>query len=90
LLIIFIISSLLSGYHFGIENNIFKEFSVCTNTNVNLIEKKELLDSLSFKRPSCKDISFKLFGLSLASINLILSTSISMILIIKIKNEKNR
>ena len=88
--VIFIFSFLLSGYHVGIENNIFQEFSGCTNSNINLIDKDELLKSLVFERPNCKDVNFKLFGLSLASINLIISITISMILILKIKNEKNR
>ncbi len=30
IILIFSISALISGYHFGIENNIFEEFSGCT------------------------------------------------------------
>jgi len=74
----------------GIENNIFKEFSGCSNENINLTDKEELLKSLEFSRPNCKDVSFKLLGLSLAAINLIISIFISVLILILFKNEKNR
>ena len=90
LLFIFLISITLSGYHLGIENNIFKEFSGCSNENINLTDKEELLKSLEFSRPNCKDVSFKLLGLSLAAINLIISIFISVLILILFKNEKNR
>ena len=90
LFFIFLISITLSGYHLGIENNIFKELPGCSNENINLIDKEELLKSLEFSRPNCKDISFKLLGLSLAAINLIISVFISVLILILLKNEKNR
>ena len=43
---IFSISILVSGYHFGIENNIFEEFSGCTNNNIAIIDKSELLEKI--------------------------------------------
>ena len=52
LLLTFLISAILSGYHVGIENNVFKEFSGCTNDNINLINKEELLKSLNYSRPN--------------------------------------
>ena len=90
LLLTFLISIILSGYHLGIENNIFKEFSGCSNENINLIDKEKLLNSLNFSQLNCKDVSFKLFGLSLAAINLMVSIFISVLLLILLKNEKNR
>ena len=90
LLLTFLISAILSGYHVGIENNVFKEFSGCTNDNINLINKEEVLKSLNYSRPNCKNISFKILGLSLASINLIISSLISVLILSLIKYEKNK
>ena len=84
------LSSILSGYHVGIENNIFNEFSGCTSSDIKLTDKQELLKSLNSSRPNCKDVNFKIFGISLAAINLILSMLISALMIIVIKYEKNR
>ncbi len=70
---IFSVSTLISGYHYGIENNIFEEFSGCTADTLEIIDKSELLKSLSYNASSCKDVSFKLFGISLAGINFFLS-----------------
>ena len=90
LLILFIISTILAGYHVGIENSIFEEFSGCTNNNTSITDKLDLLNSLKKTMPSCKDVDFKLFGLSLATINLIISLIISAISITIIKYEKNK
>ena len=90
LLILFIISTILAGYHVGIENSIFEEFSGCTNKNTSITDKLDLINSLKKTMPSCKDVDFKLFGLSLATINLIISLIISAISITIIKYEKNK
>ena len=90
LLILFIISAILSGYHVGIENSIFEEFSGCTSENTNITDKLDLLNTLKKTMPSCKNVDFKLFGLSLATINLIISLIISAISITLIKYEKNK
>ena len=90
LLILFIISAILSGYHVGIENSIFEEFSGCTSENINITNKLDLLNNLKKTMPSCKNVDFKLFGLSLATINLIISLIISAISIRLIKYEKNK
>ena len=71
--IIFLISVLVSGYHYGIENNIFKEFSGCTSSSLEIVDKAELLKSLKDSVVNCKDVNFKLFGMSLAGINLLFS-----------------
>ena len=73
IIIIFSISFFISGYHYGIENNIFDEFSGCVNNSFNITNKAELLKSLNNNIPSCKDVNFKLFGISLAGINFLLS-----------------
>ncbi len=88
--LIFISSSFLSGYHVGIENNIFNEFSGCSNININLIDKAEIIKSLNNNMPSCKEINFKIFGFSLATINLFISILISIYTIRLLINEKNR
>ena len=90
LLITFFSSFLLSGYHFGIEKEIFSEFSGCTGNSLNITDKNELLKLLSSEINSCKNVDFKIFGLSLASINLLLSFSIFILIIKVIKNEKNK
>ena len=90
LLILFIISAILSGYHVGIENSIFEEFSGCTSENISITNKLDLLNNLKKTMPSCKNVDFKLFGLSLATINLIISLIISAISITLIKYEKNK
>ena len=90
LIIIFIISSILSGYHVGIENNIFEEFSGCTGNNINITNKVELLESLNNSMPNCKNVDFKILGLSLATINFIISVVISSVSIKYFINEKNR
>ena len=90
LLILFIISTILSGYHVGIENGIFEEFSGCTSENINITNKLDLLNNLKKTMPSCKNVDFKIFGLSLATINLIISLIISAISIKIIKYEKNK
>tara|TARA_B100002019_G_scaffold283964_1_gene291018 strand:- start:1212 stop:1688 length:477 start_codon:yes stop_codon:yes gene_type:complete len=90
LIIIFFISSIISGYHLGIENSFFNEFSGCTNENLNTIDKTELLQSLNSFLPNCKDVNFKIFGLSLATINFIFSIALIFATIRYIYNEKNR
>ena len=88
LLIIFIVSVFLSGYHAGIENNIFNEYSGCSVDNLNLTNKTELLNSLKNSLPNCKDVNFRIFGLSLATLNFIISIIITVFIVNQIINEK--
>ena len=90
LILTFVISTILSGYHVGIENNIFSEFSGCRNNSLDITDKSKILESLSNNLPGCKDVNFRIFGLSLATINFVISIIISAISILIIKNEKNR
>ena len=90
LLLVFFSSFLLSGYHFGIEQEVFKEFSGCTGNSLDIIDKNELLKILNSEVNSCKNVDFKIFGLSLATINFLLSFVIFLLIFKVIKNEKNR
>ena len=87
--IIFIISALVSGYHYGIENNIFEEFSGCAVNSLDIVDKTELLKSLNDNVVSCKDANFKLFGISLAGINLLFSLLIVIYSLRTLFYEKN-
>ena len=89
IIIIFSISFFISGYHYGIENNIFDEFSGCVNNSLNITNKAELLKSLNNNIPSCKDVNFKLFGISLAGINFLLSLLIVIYSLRTLVYEKN-
>ena len=89
IVVIFSISVLISGYHYGIENNIFEEFSGCTANTLEIIDKSELLKSLNDNVSSCKDINFKLFGISLAGINFLLSLLIVIYSLKILVYEKN-
>ena len=90
LLITFFSSLLLSGYHFGIEQEIFSEFSGCTGNSINIIDKNKLLELLNSEINSCKNVDFQIFGLSLATINFLLSFIIFILILKVIKNEKNK
>ena len=90
LIFAFLSSLFISGYHLGIENNIFTEFSGCTNENLNTTNKTELLESLNNYMPNCKSVSFRILGLSLATINFILSIALTLITITYLYYEKNR
>lgn len=73
LLLIFSFSFLISVYHIGIEQDLIKESNICTSNNIGLTTKKEVLKSLQEINISCKDVAFKLFGLSLTTYNMMLS-----------------
>ena len=92
LTLIFIFSFLISIYHFGIEQGFFQESTVCGLSNTtNIISKDELLKILNEKPVSCRDVTFRIFGLSLTTINIGISLLI-IILLIKIYKtyEKNK
>ena len=88
-LAIFILSSIISGFHVGVENGIFEELKNCKN-NLGILNKEDLLNSLKNQNISCKDVPLRFLGLSLATLNLILSLTISVLTIIHIKYAKNR
>ena len=90
LIIIFVFSLLVSMYHFGIEQGFFQESLLCDLKNAsNTLSKEEILKELQKKTVSCKDVTFRIFGFSLATINIVISLIISFILIkIMLHNEK--
>ena len=90
LIMIFIGSAILSGYHFGIEKEIFAEFSGCMNEDIRSLDKDKILNSLQQPNPGCKNVNFRILGLSLATINFIISFVITTFSIYMYKNEKNR
>ena len=74
LTLFFTFSFLISTYHFGIEQGYFKESTICGLKNSSeIISKEEILKQLSEKVVSCKDVTFRFFGLSLTSINMLIS-----------------
>jgi len=75
-------SAILAFYHFGIEQGFFSESSACTNNNLSkILSKEEILEQLEKNSISCKEVSFSIFGLSLAAINTIFSLILSVIFI---------
>ena len=89
ILIFFIFGAVVSFYHFGIEQGFFSESLVCDlgNSQPLNLNKEELLNQLKKAEIiSCKDVTFRFFGLSLATINTIISLILSGIMIKVIKN----
>ena len=83
LILVFSFSFIISFYHFGIEQGIFEESAVCGLKDAsNIVSKEELLKQLQVKNVSCKDVTFRIFGFSLTSFNII----ISLILVIFLSN----
>ena len=92
LILTFVFSFAISFYHFGIEQGFFQESSVCgVKGSTEIITKEDLLKQLSEKTISCKDVTFRIFGLSLTSINIVISL-LFIITLLKIfkKYEKNK
>ena len=74
LILVFSFSLIISFYHFGIEQGIFEESTVCGLKDAsNIGSKEELLKQLQVKNVSCKDVTFRIFGFSLTSFNIIIS-----------------
>ena len=90
--LIFISATLISFYHFGIEQGFIKESFVCDLNNGNKsLTTEDLLKELQKKTISCKDVSFTFLGLSLVAINTIISLILSVITFkLFLKYEKNK
>ena len=79
LTLIFFVATGLSIYHLGIEQGFIKESLVCDlNSGSNLLSKEDILKQLQQKNVSCQDVTFKIFGLSLTSYNILISLIISI------------
>ena len=92
LILTFVFSFTISVYHYGIEQGFFQESTVCNARNfTENITKEDLLRELSKKTTSCKDVTFRILGLSLTSINIVISLLFIITFIkIFIKYEKNK
>jgi len=87
LILIFSFSFLISFYHFGIEQGFFTESGVCgLNNTTEIISKEEILKQLNEKNISCKDVTFRIFGLSLTTFNIVISLFLSILLINMFRN----
>ena len=87
ILIFFIFGAIISFYHVGIEQGFFSESLVCNLGNSGAdLSKEQLLKQLENAPISCKEVTFRLLGLSLATINTIISIILSGIMIKVIKN----
>ena len=79
LVIVFLFGTILSLYHLSIEQGFIQESLVCDlKSGSNLLSKEEILKQLQEKDISCKDVTFKIFGLSLTSYNILISLLISI------------
>ncbi len=86
ILIFFIFGAIISFYHVGIEQGFFSESLVCNLGNSGAdLSKEQLLKQLENAPISCKEVTFRFLGLSLATINTIISIILSGIMIKVIK-----
>jgi disulfide bond formation protein DsbB len=92
LAIIFLIATILSLYHLGIEQGFIQESLLCDlEKGANILDKDEILKQLQQKSISCKDVTFKIFGLSLTNYNILISLLLTIGLTkIYFGYEKNR
>ena len=87
ILLFFIFGAIVSFYHFGIEQGFFSESLVCNLGSSTNLSKEQLLKQLENSSiVSCKDVTFRVLGFSLATINTIISIILSAIMIKVIKN----
>ena len=78
--LVFFSAALIAFYHFGIEQGFIKESLVCDlNNQSNDLSKEALLNQLNEMPVSCKDVTFKFLGLSLATFNIFISLILSVI-----------
>jgi len=90
--LIFFSATLIAFYHYGIEQGFIKESLVCDlNNEDNSISKEALLNQLKKMPISCRDVTFKIFGLSLATFNIFINLILGIITTkIFLNYEKNR
>jgi disulfide bond formation protein DsbB len=92
LVFIFLAGTLISLYHLGIEQGFITESLVCDLKNSSkILSKEEILQQLQKKIVSCKDVTFKIFGFSLTTLNIIISLLITIVFTkIFLDYEKNK
>ena len=77
-----LVGSIVAFYHFGIEQGFFNESLVCEVGSLDQnFSTEDLLKQFGNNAVSCKTVTFRVFGLSLASINTIFSFVLSCIFI---------
>ena len=87
LLLIFCFSLIISFYHFGIEQGFFEESTVCGLKDASsILSKEEILKQLQEKTVSCRDVTFRIFGFSLTTFNIIISLILIVLLLNIFKN----
>ena len=87
LILIFSFSFIISFYHYGIEQGFFEESSVCgLRSATEIISKEEILKQLQAKTINCKDVTFRIFGFSLTTINIFFSLILVFLLLKIFKN----
>ena len=79
---------LLSGYHVSIEKGIIEPLFSCTGENVKSLVKEEILKSLNNIQPDCRDVDFSIFGVSLATLNFIISFVLTIVIVYIFKYAK--
>ena len=87
--LIFLLSMTLSGYHVGIEQELYQSFFNCSDDNLSILEEGKLLESLNVINSDCRNVNFAVFGISLATINFALSFVISSVSYYLYSNAKN-
>ena len=75
----FLVSMTLSGYHVGVEQELYQSIFNCSDNNLSILEEGKLLESLNVINPDCRNVNFAIFGVSLATINFVLSFVISSV-----------
>ena len=88
LILVFSFSIIISVYHFGIEQGFIEESTVCASQNIDLMPKEQILNSLKELNISCKNVAFRIFGLSLTTYNLFASI-LMLIMSLKILSLNN-
>ena len=87
LILIFTFSFIISFYHFGIEQGFFEESAICGLKDTSeILSKEEILKQLQLKTVSCKDVTFRIFGFSLTSLNIVISLILVIFLSKILKN----
>ena len=90
--LIFFSATLIALYHFGVEQGFIEESLVCDlNNENNNLSKQDLLNQLKEIPVSCKNVTFRVFGLSLATFNIFINLILCVIITnIFLTHEKNR
>ncbi len=85
-----LVGSIVAFYHFGIEQGFFNESLVCEVGSLDQnFSTEDLLKQLGNNAVSCKTVTFRVFGLSLASINTIFSLVLFVIFLKLFRNYEN-